>query len=347
MAALERGVAAFEPLASVPPATTVTPAQTLLTSAAIGVDGFLTRRTPEIIPPVFVGSWQGAGLSTSVNLYSARTGRLLKHLATFGDTFTNNGLVLAPDGGSVFVTLIGKESLYIERISTSTRRRSFVAFGAQPAISPDGRYLAYGAGANYQELDVRQLASGTTTTFDLRSLIGSRAGLLGGRIAWIGNGTEIALMPMGDLTPLSASTSYLQGTKGASCSQARIHQSCLIVVDLRSSRSPARLYWLPELSPETDQMSTYPSLPDAVELAITSGGRTLVERVTISGTSVHAVTIADLSLDLVMAVSPLADGVLYLVGHTPPALWVAELGGGRLMKSHLLIRNSMLDSVAW
>jgi hypothetical protein len=321
----------------------------LLTSGSIRPEGFLAQRvrSPQVNPPIFVGSWQDTDLSTSVRLYSARTGRVVKQLATFGESFTNNGLALSPDGGSVFVTLIGKSSLYIERISTSTRRRGFVAFGAQPAISPDGRYLAYGTGGHYQELAVRQLSSGKTTTFDLRSLIGNRANLLAGQIAWLGDGSQIALIPQFDLTPVGASASHPQVTKSASCSQTRSDQTCLIVVDLRSSKSPARMLLLSEPSPGIDQMSTCLSQPDAVALVMSLGDHSFVEKVTISSTGVHAVTLADLSPDLVMAMNPLADGVLYLVGHTAPALWVAELSGGRLVNAHLLIRNSMLAPIAW
>jgi hypothetical protein len=38
--------------------------------------------------------------------------------------------------------------------------------------------------------------------------------------------------------------------------------------------------------------------------------------------------------------------VLYLVGHTEPPLWVADLSGGRFVNAHLLVRDSMLDSIA-
>jgi hypothetical protein len=269
----------------------------------------------------------------------------VKQLATFGESFTNNGLALSPDGRSVFVTLIGKSSLYIERISTTTGRRTFVAFGAQLAVSPDGRFLAYGTGGEYQELAVKQLSSGKTTTFDLRSLTGNRASFLGGQIAWLGNGYEIALMPEDYLTPVSASTSHPYLTKEASCSQARSDQLCLIVVNLRSSKSPARMLLLSE--PQQGQISACLSVPDAVDLVIWTGHHTLIEKVTISGTGMHAVTLADLSPDLVMAVSPSGDGMLYLVGHTPPALWVAELNGGQLVNAHLLVRSSKFGSIAW
>ena len=56
---------------------------------------------------------------------------------------------------------------------------------------------------------------------------------------------------------------------------------------------------------------------------------------------------ASLPPDLVMAVSPSADAVLYLVRHTPPALWVAELSGGRPVNARLLVGNSKLGSIAW
>ena len=66
-----------------------------------------------------------------------------------------------------------------------------------PRSVPMDAYLAYGTGREDQELAVRQLSSGKTRTFDLRSLIGNRASLLGGQIAWLGNGTEIAARTRG------------------------------------------------------------------------------------------------------------------------------------------------------
>jgi hypothetical protein len=48
-----------------------------------------------------------------------------------------------------------------------------------------------------------------------------------------------------------------------------------------------------------------------------------------------------------MAMNPAGVTVLHLVGHTPPALRVAQLSGGRLVNALLLVRNSKLDSIAW
>ena len=145
----------------------------------------------------------------------------MKHLATFGESFTNNGLAISPDGGSVFVTLIGSSSLSIERISTRTGRRTFVAFGAQPTVSPNGRLLAYAAGREDQELSVRQLSSGKTTTFDLRPLIGDKASLLDGQIAWLSNGYEIALTPKDDPITTGVASLHRSQTRKTACSKAR------------------------------------------------------------------------------------------------------------------------------
>jgi hypothetical protein len=269
----------------------------------------------------------------------------VKHLATFGESFTNNGLAISPDGGSVFVTLIGSSSLSIERISTRTGRRTFVAFGAQPTVSPNGRLLAYAAGREDQELSVRQLSSGKTTTFDLRPLIGDKASLLDGQIAWLSNGYEIALAPKDDPITTGVASLHRSQTRKTACSKARIDQLCLIVVDLRTSKSPPKVMLLSV--PEQGQIYSCLSVPNAVELVIWTGYRTLVEAVRISGTGLHAVTLAELAPDVVMAASPSGGEILYLIGHTPPGLWLAELSGGRLLNAHLLVRSSQFGAIAW
>jgi hypothetical protein len=48
-----------------------------------------------------------------------------------------------------------------------------------------------------------------------------------------------------------------------------------------------------------------------------------------------------------MAFDPAARRVLYLVGHSPPALWTATIAGRRLSHRHLLIKDSQLGAVAW
>lgn len=305
----------------------------------------LATASTGVSPAVFVASSSKNDLSSVVKLYSARTGRVLAQLASFGDNFTNNGLALSPDGRYVYVTLIGKTDLYIEKISTSTRRRTFLAYGDQPAVSPNGRYLAYSTGLDDDYLTVRQLASGRTTTFDLSAAIGKRASLLGGQIAWLGNGTEIAALPEPDLTPTASSNSPRAAATGA-CRWAG-DKMCLIVVDIASATTSSRVFLLPGSPGDIGQLGTYGPSKDALSLVVGTPDRTLVERVTISHKAAREQVLTSLSSVLVMAVNPSADGVLYLVGHAPPALWAAQIRRGRLVSAHRIIPNSRLESVAW
>jgi len=118
-------------------------------------------------------------------------------LASFSTrVFTNNGLAYAPDGSAVYFTLIPQSkravAVRVMRLDTATGRQSFIADGAQPAISDDGTQLAYGAGRG--GLAVRDLATGQTRSIGLAQL-GSAADLLNASIGWLGDGSELAIVP--------------------------------------------------------------------------------------------------------------------------------------------------------
>jgi len=51
-----------------------------------------------------------------------------------------------------------------------------------------------------------------------------------------------------------------------------------------------------------------------------------------------------------VAIAPDGDRILYLLGHTPPALWVATIRNGRLVGRHRLLTDSPkfeFDQAAW
>jgi sugar lactone lactonase YvrE len=114
----------------------------------------------------------------SVWMTSAATGRM-RLVARVG---TGNGFALAPDGASVFVVGLvrrgGREAIEIREISVATHRIRFIADGAYPAVSPDGRYLAYATGAGFRRLAVRDLRTGRTRVINVTGLIGRDATFL-------------------------------------------------------------------------------------------------------------------------------------------------------------------------
>jgi WD40-like Beta Propeller Repeat len=208
-----------------------------------------------------------------------QTGKLVKVPDTFGPSFTNNSFAISPDGHSVYVTLIPKSkrwrSLLLERIAASDGKQTFIANGEQPAISPNGQMLAYVMGDRAgPRIAVRDLASGRTRSINVARFFSERTDVLGASIAWVGDDSDIAVVPGPVLTALGA-TRTRSGPSAGRGDAAVASPTCL------------------------------------------------------------------------MAFDPLARRLLYLVGHSPPALWRATIAGGRLVGRHLLIRNSQLGPVAW
>jgi hypothetical protein len=79
-------------------------------------------------------------------------------------------------GARTYFTLIPKsrgwKSLLLERLSTSTRRRRLVGQGEQPAVSPDGRLLAYATGEGRSPgIVIRDVASGAERSIRLARLL--------------------------------------------------------------------------------------------------------------------------------------------------------------------------------
>lgn len=78
------------------------------------------------------------------------------------------------------------------RLEVATGRQAFIADGAQPALSNDGTQLAYAASP--RGLAVRDLATGHTRTIGLDQL-GTAANLLNATIGWLGDGSDLAIIP--------------------------------------------------------------------------------------------------------------------------------------------------------
>lgn len=135
------------------------------------------------------------GSGSDFRIESASTGTLVKDLGAVPG-WTNNGLVLSPDGQDVYVVVNEHRSLAIERLSVADDTQTFVADGEQPSISPDGRLLAFGTGPGppgTQTLVVRDLTSGKDQLIGLRRLLGGQTDLLNASITWLGDGSKIVV----------------------------------------------------------------------------------------------------------------------------------------------------------
>ena len=262
----------------------------------------------------------------------------------FGQTFTDNGLAYAPNGSAVYFTLIpqshtGRFYLKLMRIDVATGRQTQIAEGAQPAISEDGSQLAYAAFPS--GLAVRDLANGQTRTVVLAQL-GAASSLLNATIGWMGDGTDIAIIPAPTPSDLEA-TAPIRHWCGTTQTYAVI-----VFVHVPAAPAPltARCVHLlgPELGPVAMALAPTPRSPTTLQVATyANGDKTLVERITQSGTVTPVLTIRNA---LPCSFAPFGTHLLYLVGHSPPKLSEAMISDGRLTPVAWL-HPIALGALAW
>ncbi|HUJ08304.1 MAG TPA: hypothetical protein VLX31_19545 [Streptosporangiaceae bacterium] len=315
-------------------------------------------------PVVAVTGSSGSGAHESARLISARTGRLVKVLAPVG---SGNGFALSPDGGSVFVVGLHSGRIVVRQISVATGRISVLADGAYPSVSPDSRYLAYATGDQFSptafsSLAVRDLRTGTTRVISLAGLIGPKSSLLNqGTVAWLGDGTQVLAVPQPDAVAVSAQASRgvaagKSGNRkaGNRCGQQRSPRGlCVIVVDVTAAGLSAHMVFVPHRFTSPFEVISGDYAAGQSFVVARMGGRSAgpIDEITLHGSVVTGRQIAALPRGaLPVAFAPDADRVLYLVGHTPPALWVATIRDGRLTARHLLLTDNHsfgLDNAAW
>lgn len=287
-----------------------------------------------------------AGSRSTLSMYSPRTGKRVRTFASFSDmAFTNNGLAETPDGRDVYLTLFPRHhtrhfSLRITRIDVANGRQSFVANGAQPAISRDGRQLAYGAFPN--GLTVRDLATGQTRTIKLPQL-GSSAQLLNASIGWLGNGSQLAIVPAPAAWDLMGRPPHPRW-----CGTTQTH-SVIVFVHVPAPPAPltARCIHLagPPLGPGAMALVQSPTNPEALLVATESrGDNTLIEQITSSGSTSRLQSIPDSLPD---AFDPSGTQLLYLAGHNPPTLTKATINGSRLTNAQWRDRHVAVGALAW
>jgi hypothetical protein len=282
------------------------------------------------------------GSGPDFHIESASTGALVKDLGAV-QGWTDNGLALSPDSQYVYVVVNRATTLAIERLSVSTGAETFVAEGEQPAVSPNSRLLAFGSGpSGFNTLVVRDLTSGKDQSVDLRRLLGGRADLLNASITWLGDGSEVVVLPggvgndlMGGPTPRAVP---------GSCDAVSANDTCLIVVSVRSGHPlKAKRVILSGLkysdvigaSGSSGLVTTaFDARHNAVYHADLAGGASSVIRL--------------FSLPSVLPLTFGAQGttLFYLVGHGPEALWTAKVTPDGLKDAHMLNANVALSALA-
>ncbi len=282
--------------------------------------------------------------SESMSVYSSATGVHVRTLGTFSsDAFTNNGLAYAPNGSAVYFTLIprhhtGRFFLRLMRLDVASGRRTAVADGAQPAVSSDGKQLAYGAFP--QGLAVRDLRTGRTRTVAL-NMLGRSADLANASIHWLGDGSTVAIVPAGTPWDLIGKPPKLRW-----CGTAE-RQPVVVFVHVPAPPAPltATCVHLSGAKVEGgDALGVDPGSPDALLAAGSArGGGTIVEKITATGKLTPLLTIPD---SLALAFDPSGSHLLYLAGHKKPTLTEATITGGQLIPGSWRDRVN-LGALAW
>ena len=294
-------------------------------------------------PPYFLYASPGG----PAELRSPSSGAVIKVLGQFDQALTNNGFAESPDGKDAYVTLIGKKQLFIEQISTVTRKQTFFANGVQPAVSPNEHYLAYAAGPNDIDiLAVRNLSTGKTTLVNLSSLMGSSMNLLNGTITWLGDSSDIVVIPAGDAVATASSTSPSTASTATSCS-ALPKATCIIVVHLGVSNGAFTSHLVVILGISGNfKVFSGADMYSRTLIVATWGENTNLYNITLSGSTADVIHLLTLPMVLPVAFDLLGKHFFYITGHGPTELWVAKIASGHLVEAQRLTDNPT-GEIAW
>jgi WD40-like Beta Propeller Repeat len=292
------------------------------------------------------------GTRNVVQLRSAQTGVVIRRVATFGQSLTGNGFALSPDGRSLYVTVIptGRRwrNLLLERLDLPGGARTVIARGQHPAVSADGRRLAYASAGPGKGLRVaiRDLGSGVTRSLDLSPQVGTDTDPLNATVAWFGDGSSVAVIPRAELVALAGHWRRPPSPRG--CSALR-RSACLIVIHPDASGAlTARRLTVPVTADGSLELAPDGRHPDSLLMTVDGSHDTgVIDRVTITGSRLTVRRVASIPSGMVLAFDPSGTHILYLLGHSPPALWRATISGARLTGRRQLLGSSQLGAVSW
>jgi hypothetical protein len=289
----------------------------------------------------------GHGSASRIELVSTRTGRVAKVVPGVG---TGNGFALSPDAKDVYVVGSAGHTVQVRHISVATGKVSVVAQGACPAVSPDGRYLAYATGSGFTKVAVRDLHSGHVRVIDLGSLLGSGGNLLNqGQVTWLGDANELIVVPGISASEAAATFPANNGSAMAGLEAPPGRQS-LIVVKLRPDGLTARKILVPDPYQDPSLLVSGDLSQQRAVLIARMGyaASGTITQVSLRGAGYKTRVVAKLPRGLMpITIAPHGDRVLYLAGHS---LWVAAISSGNLTGKHRLITgtsNFGLDQAAW
>ena len=279
-------------------------------------------------------------------LTSAATGRM-RLVAQANQGSVDNGFAMAPDAKSVFAVSWPEDQQQpaIVEISVRSHRARTIADGADPAVSPDGRYLAYDTGSDEQRLAVLDLRSGRRRVISAAGLTGPDASFLNGSVSWLGDGTQFVAMP--EASPVAVAAGRPRSGPPPVCGSTSARLQCLIVVRAGNGTLTARRVFV-RTSALIAMISGQVTRPATLLLAGSPG--LLAVRIGAARVVAPAPLATFPVTDLTEAIAPAGDRVLYLAS-SPTSLWIARISHGRLTHRRKLFTNSprhgFYDIAAW
>jgi hypothetical protein len=288
------------------------------------------------------------GITTRIELRSARNGALLETLAILGSRFTNNGMSLPPDRDAVYLTLIGHHALLIDRLGIVTRKQRDIADGEEPAVSPNGRMLAFLSGRfGSESLVMRDLATRRTTTLDLRPVLGASRRIAQGPFAWTGDSSQIALLTVSAREPGHVGSAAVAKSYRLDPASRSVASLIVVHVSPRGKLLARRVPLVVHIG-VVDAVFQDGTARDSIILTTALARGSALYRIRLSATKTKVSDRVPLPTNtLPEAISPTGREMLYLRTSQSPGLFKARIAPNRLGAAHLLLAHTRFVSVAW
>ncbi|MGI8867904.1 MAG: TolB family protein [Mycobacteriales bacterium] len=291
--------------------------------------------TPPPAPSSFVGVVATGPARDTISVISSATAAVRKVLVKTGADFTNNGLAVSPDGAYVYATWITRPSVVIKQISVATGRVRTIADGSEPAVSPDGRFLAYIGDGEATVVLVRDLRTGTTRSWSLSGVAPGCANIRS--VVWLGDGSRVVIRP--EDCPVRTSGSADQTSSST--------LPALVVVDPSAPGSRPRGIALPVPKYVNGVHSAGSAAPDSVLVDVLTRTGETIYRVRLVDNHATVTDQAGLNHSLLMAVDHSGRHLLYLMSNPRTHVRIATLADGRITGVRRLAAAPSLAAAAW
>jgi hypothetical protein len=226
-------------------------------------------------------------------------------------------------------------------------------------VSPDGDKLAYAAlRVGALPITIRDLATGAARSINLERLIGPGDNLLNASMAWLADGTDMAVIPTHNASPGFSPTN--PGSRNASSCPTGFSSTCLIIIHVEPAghRLSARRLTIPIPAKydAKDVLAADASAPRSFLLAADGWqsqlglGTMVVDRLTLRSSDVTTQRLFSIPAAAAMTFNPTGTRLLYVHGRTTKTqwLWEARLAQSQPINPHILLRQPQIGaSAAW